>query len=103
MRQQLLWRCSLTPGTTEVRRGLKGSASSSDTHGLQGCRQNNFIQGFGERSGRSTLSAVLRRADLEEKRRVREDAGWARHLPPPPQSAQTPIRITRISSLTRAL
>lgn len=28
--------------------------------------------------------------------------GWARHLPLP-QSAQTPIRITRISSLTRAL
>lgn len=71
MRQQLLWRCSLTPGTTEVRRGLKGSASGSDTHGLQGYRQNNFIRRSGERMEKSTLSAALRREDLKEKGRVR--------------------------------
>lgn len=105
MRQQCAMAPQLNPRHhEEERRGLKGGASvDNDTQTPAVLLKHFYSEAWGQVVEDHAVCCPAQGRPEREAKGEGTDVGWARHPPLPAQSAQTPIRITRISSLTRAL
>lgn len=108
MRKPVLWRCSLTPGATRRRGGGSKAARCGKKHLHQSWNQNILLRTFGGGSTCQDDNKIQRlRPGRDLQERQQRMSGCLPASPFPPRChggpAQTPVRITLVSSLTRAL
>ena len=108
MREHVLWRCSLTPGATRRRGGGSKAARRDKQHRTPALESNHFIEGLQGKTEK--LGGQWHPTSFSEPSARTKAVGEECDVPSGPSlprrrgsPTQTPVRITRVSSLTRAL